>query len=136
MAWQLEAGAIQLKAAHSDTRHKKESSFMGKKERQDKKEKPLDRMTAKELRETALKIPEITGVHGMNKAELLAAIKKERGLADEKVKKSDVSVRQIKEKIQTLKAEKAEAHKNEDRTKVKILRRRISRLKKKTRRAA
>jgi polyhydroxyalkanoate synthesis regulator phasin len=93
-------------------------------------------MTAKELRETALKIPEITGVHGMNKAELLAAIKKERGLADEKVKRSDVSVRQIKEKIQTLKAEKAEAHKNEDRTKVKILRRRISRLKKKTRRAA
>lgn len=109
---------------------------MGKKERQEKKEKPLDRMTAKELRETALKIPEITGVHGMNKAELLAAIRKERGLADEKVKKSDVSVRQIKEKIQTLKAEKAEAHKKEDKTKVKILRRRINRLKKKTRRAA
>ena len=49
---------------------------MGNKEKEDKKEKPLDRMTAKELREIALKIPEMTGVHGMNKAELLAAVKK------------------------------------------------------------
>jgi hypothetical protein len=109
---------------------------MGKKEKQDKKEKPLYRMTAKELRETALKIPEITGVHGMNKAELVAAIKKERGLVDEKIKKSDISVRQIKEKIHALKAEKAEAQEKEDKEKAKVLRRRISRLKKKTRRAA
>ena len=109
---------------------------MGKKEREDKKEKPLDRMTAKELRETALKIPEITGVHGMNKPELLAAIKKERGVVDEKTKKSDVSVRQIKEKIRALKAQKAEAHDSQDKAKARTLRRRISRLKKKTRRAA
>ncbi|MES0349809.1 MAG: transcription termination factor Rho [Desulfobacteria bacterium] len=109
---------------------------MGKKEKEDKKEKPLDRMTAKELRETALKIPEMTGVHGMNKAELLAAIKKERGIVDEKIKKSDVSVRDTKEKINALKAEKAEAHKGKDKARAKVLRRRISRLKKKTRRAA
>ena len=109
---------------------------MGKKEREDKKEKPLDRMTAKDLRETALKIPEMTGVHGMNKAELLAAIKKERGIVDEKIKKSDVSVRDIKEKINALKADKAEAHKGNDKARAKILRRRISRLKQKTRRAA
>jgi hypothetical protein len=109
---------------------------MGKKERQDKKEKPLDRMTAKELREIALKIPEITGVHGMNKAELLATVKKERGIEDVKVKKSDVSVREIKEKIHALKTAKAEAHENRDKARAKILRRRISRLKKKTRRAA
>lgn len=109
---------------------------MGKKERADKKEKPLDRMTAKELREAALKIPGITGVHSMNKAELLAAIKKERGIVDDKVKKSDVSIRQIKKKISALKEEKAAAHENKDKPKAKILRRRISRLKKKTRRAA
>ena len=47
---------------------------MAKKEKPEKKEKPLDKMTAKELREIALKIPEITGVHGMNKAELLATV--------------------------------------------------------------
>ena len=33
-------------------------------------------MTAKELREIALEIPEIEGVHAMKKEELLAAIRK------------------------------------------------------------
>lgn len=109
---------------------------MAKKEKKEKKEKPLDRMTAKELREVALKIPEITGVHGMNKAELLAAVKKARGIVDEKRKKSDVSTREIKKKIRQLKAEKVQADESKDKAKTKILRRRISRLKKKTRRAA
>ncbi len=109
---------------------------MAKKEKKEKKEKPLDRMTAKELREIALEIPEIIGVHGMNKAELLAAVKKARGIVDEQVKKSDVSTRQIKEKIRELKAQQAQAHESKDQARVKILRRRISRLKKKTRRAA
>jgi len=52
---------------------------MGKKERKDKKEKPLDRMTAKELREMALQIQGIVGVHAMNKNELLVAIKEAKG---------------------------------------------------------
>ena len=108
---------------------------MGKKEKE-KKEKPLDKMTAKELREVALEIPEITGVHGMNKPELLATIKKARGIEEETAKKSDVSVRDIKKKIQELKALKNQANENKDKKKAKILRRRISRLKKKTRRAA
>ena len=109
---------------------------MGKKEKKEAKEKPLDRMTAKELRETALKIPDITGVHGLNKAELLAAVKKARGIEDVKVKASDVSVREIKQKIVALKVEKAEAHEKKDPVKAARARRRISRLKKKTRRAA
>ncbi|OEU78445.1 MAG: Rho termination protein [Desulfobacterales bacterium S5133MH4] len=109
---------------------------MGKKEKRDKKDKPLDRMTAKELREAALKIPEITGVHGMNKTELLTSIKKARGIVDEKTAKSDVSIRQIKEKIRTFKGQKAEAYENEDKVKAVILKRRINRLKKRTRRAA
>lgn len=109
---------------------------MGKEEKKEKQEKPLDRMTAKELREVALEIPEITGVHGMNKAELLASIKKARGIVDEEAKKSDVSVREIKKKIQGLKEMKAQAHESKDRAKADILRRRISRLKKRTRRAA
>ena len=109
---------------------------MAKKEKPQKKEKPLDKMTAKELREIALKIPEITGVHGMNKAELLATIKQERGMVDEEKKKTDVSVRDIKKKIQALKVQKAEAHEQGDKPKATVLRRRISRLKKKTRRAA
>jgi hypothetical protein len=117
-------------------RHEKENGVMGKKEKKDKKEKPLDRMTAKELREVALTMPEITGVHGMNKTELLANIKQARGIVDEKTKKSDVSVREIKKKIQALKGLKAQALDSKDKAKAGILRRRISRLKKKTRRAA
>ena len=109
---------------------------MGKKEKKEKKEKPLDRMTAKELRETALKIPEIIGVHSMNKPELLSAIKEARGIVDVQTKKSNVSIREIKKKILALKTQKAEAHENKEKARVRILRRRVSRLKKKTRRAA
>ncbi len=108
---------------------------MGKKEKE-KKEKPLDRMTAKELREVALGIPEIVGVHGMNKFELLSAVKKAKGIVDEVAKESDVSVREIKKKIRELKVLKTEANENKDKAKAKILRRRIGRLKRKTRKAA
>ena len=87
---------------------------MGKKEKKEKKEKPLDRMTAKELREIALTISEITGVHGMNKTELLANIKKARGIVDDKTKKSDLSVRDVKKRIQDLKGLKAQAHEGKD----------------------
>ncbi len=59
---------------------------MGKKEKKEKKEKPLDRMTAKELREHALTLGEIVGVHGMNKEELIAAIKEIKGISDDSAK--------------------------------------------------
>ena len=44
-------------------------------------EKPLDKMTVTELREIALEIPGITGVHGMKKPELLEAVKAAKGIA-------------------------------------------------------
>ena len=56
---------------------------MAKKERKEKKEKPLDKMTATELRKYALDLGEISGVHGMNKEELLSAIKQVKGIKDE-----------------------------------------------------
>ncbi len=40
------------------------------------KEKPLEKMTAKELRDAAIETSEITGVHGMNKVELIQPSKK------------------------------------------------------------
>jgi len=102
---------------------------------QEEKEKPLEKMTAKELREVAKEIPQITGVHGMNKAELVSAVKEARGIGEEK-KKSDASVRNLKVKIKSLKADRDAALEAKDREKATIYRRRISRLKKKTRRAA
>ena len=111
---------------------------MPKKERKEKKEKPLEKMTATELRKYALDLGEITGVHGMNKEELLAAIKKVKGLKEEGKKKAEtVSVRQLKEKAKELRAQKFEAiAAGEPRPKIDILRRRANRLKKRTRKAA
>ena len=100
------------------------------------KEKPIDKMAVKELKEVAKEIPEITGVHGMNKAELVGSIKKARGIEDAPKKKGDASVRDIKLKIRKLKAER-EAFLKADNKKMAIISRcRISRLKKKTRKAA
>jgi len=108
---------------------------MGKKIKETK-EKPLDKMTANELRDVGKQLPELTGVHGMNKAELVSAIKKARGITEDSVKKSDSTVREIKKKIKKLKTEREAALNNNDNKMAKIYRRRVTRLKKKTRRAA
>jgi hypothetical protein len=105
-------------------------------------EKPLDKMTVKELREVAAYIPGITGVHAMKKEELLSLIKEARGIVDDtpakkdKVTKSGLSVKEIKGKIARLKQEKASALEANDVAKRDVLRRRINRLKKQTRKAA
>ena len=111
----------------------------------EKKEKPLEKMTAKELREIALEIPDITGVHAMKKEELLAVIRKSRGIEEEvkkekkekKVKKkTEVSAADLKKKIREFKALKEGAVKKGDVRMAKIYKRRINRLKKRTRKAA
>ena len=102
----------------------------------EKKEKALDKMTAKELRELALTLGGIVGVHAMNKAELIAAVKEAKGITEEKVKKADVDIRSVKVKIGELKGKRDQA-KTDGKTKLAdSLRRRISNLKKKTRRAS
>ncbi len=106
------------------------------KKKKEIKEKPLEKMTAKELREVGKQIPEITGVFGMNKAELISAIKKARGITDDSPKSKDASVQEIKKKIQKLKTERETALSKNDAKMAAIYRRRITRLKKKTRRAA
>ena len=105
-------------------------------EKKEAKEKPLEKMTVTDLRELAKEMPEITGVHGMNKQELIAAIKKVRGIEEKVVKKTDATSREMKKKIKALKAERQAALESSDKKMATIYRRRISRLKKKTRRAA
>ena len=73
------------------------------------KEKPLEKMTVTDLREIAKEIPDIVGVHGMKKVELIAAIKKSKGIRDEPVKKSDASLGEIKKKIKAIKAQRQAA---------------------------
>jgi len=108
---------------------------MGSKKKEDK-EKPLEKMTAKELRELGKQHPEITGVYGMNKIELISAIKKARGIEEGPIRQADASVREIKAKIRSLRVSRESALESADFKKAFFLRRRISRMKKKTRRAA
>jgi hypothetical protein len=129
-------------------------------------------MTVKALREIAKEIPEITGVHGMKKEELLVAINEVRGVKEEAVKeeaveeeavkeeaveeeavksetvkadkstkakpvkKADSATGAIKKQIRALKAQRQAALGAQDRKMATVYKRRISRLKKKSRKAA
>ena len=110
--------------------------------------KPLDKMTVVELREAAKEeIPGITGVTGMKKEELREAIKEARGIKDEtpakKTKKKktagpkkEMTPREMKQEIVRLREEREAIRKDGDKKKLEIIRRRINRLKKMSRKAA
>ena len=108
-------------------------------------EKPLEKMTAKDLREMALGIPDLQGVHAMKKDELIAAIRKAKGLPEQEapkrktgaVKKKMVLTRaQWKARAVDLKAKREEALQREDWKMAMILRKRITRCKKNSRHVA
>ena len=100
------------------------------------KGKPLEKMTVKELRDMAKTMPGITGVHGMKKEELIVAIQDAKGIKAEPKKKADASIAVLKKKIKAFKIERQAALQAKDKKMATIYKRRISRLKKKTRRAA
>lgn len=100
-----------------------------------KLEKKLEKMTIKELREIALKIPEISGVHGMNKEELISALKRVYGIKEEP-KKIGSSVRELKAKVKKFKTLAEEAKKNKDWEKYERYRKLASNFKKRTRKLA
>jgi cell division protein FtsX len=112
----------------------------------EKKEKPLEKMTAKELREMALGLPGVHGVHAMKKEELIAAIRAARGITEPEPKKEKhivakkekiiLTASQLKQKVKELRAKRKELLQQRNWKMAEILRKRISRLKKLTRRAA
>jgi hypothetical protein len=67
---------------------------------------------------------------------LLAAIKKARGIVEKTGKKASTAVRDLKKQIKELKRQRRSALEAQDKKMAGIYRRRISRLKKRTRRAA
>ncbi len=120
---------------------KKEEPQEVKKEEQAAPEKPLDKMTVVELREFALaKDLGISGVHAMKKEELLPAIKEALGIKDEEPAKKGVEVKatvgEMKKKVLLLKEEKRTAIASKDKKKINVLRRRINRLKKRSKKVA
>ncbi|MFP4084152.1 MAG: hypothetical protein ACLFP9_04070 [Desulfonatronovibrio sp.] len=99
--------------------------------------KPLDKMTAKELRQLAIdQIPQITGASGMDKESLLSAIKEVMGITDEEGssgKAYQEQIKNLKQKIKDLQAKKLELPKS-DKNMRQALRKKIHSLKKRTRR--
>jgi hypothetical protein len=105
-----------------------------KKEQKQKKEKPLERWTIKELREEALTIPNVQGVHGMNKEEIIAALRQAKGIKAPDAKKGAQSVREVKAKVCELrKLKDNERSEGASKFRLQVLRKKIARLKKKTR---
>jgi hypothetical protein len=108
------------------------------------KEKSLDKMTVKELRDVAKGLG-AEGVSGMKKEKLLDFIRKAKAFPKEgpppqKVvkkakKKKELTVKELKKRIMAIKAKRAEALEKGDRRMATIYKRQINRLKKKTRRA-
>ncbi|HDZ89072.1 MAG: transcription termination factor Rho [Deltaproteobacteria bacterium] len=106
-------------------------------------EKPLSKMTAPELKEVAMEIPGLTGVHAMQKPDLIAVIREYYGIEEEepgkgkkKKVKLQVDVKEVKKKIVQLRERREQARAAKDKKGVEILRRRINRLKKQTRKVA
>lgn len=100
--------------------------------------KPLEKMTAKELRELAIeKIPQIVGASGMEKDELLQNIKEVFGLTDEETQGSPYKdqIGNLKREIKTIRAQKLDLPQSERKTKDR-LRKRIKKMKRHTRRLA
>jgi len=107
-------------------------------------EKPLTKMTVVELKEVAKEIPGAVGVTAMEKTDLLSLIKEYYGLENEAVEKkkkvkkvkAKASVKELKAKSIELRGKKTEVRKAGDPKQINILRRRLNRLKKQTRKAA
>ena len=110
----------------------------------EKKEKPLEKLTAKELREMALGLQGIHGVHAMKKEELITAIRAAKGIPEPEgkkerhvfIKKEKVILTsvELKKKVQDFRLKREEALQQHNRKLAEILKKKISRTKKMTRR--
>lgn len=98
--------------------------------------KPLDKMTAKELRALIVaKIPSIVGASGMQKDELVKSIKEVFGIVDTEggISPYKDQIFTLKKTIRDMRVMKGTVEARQERTKV---RRKINKLKKRTRRLA
>ncbi len=101
--------------------------------------KTIEKMTIIKLKEAILACPEHpTGVHGMNKTELIDVLKIINDIPVEKKKKTDKSgdVRKIKKEIKKLREERIKLLSDSKKAEAIILRKKAKRLKRKTRKAA
>lgn len=99
--------------------------------------KPLDKMTAKDLRQMVMdKLPQISGVSVMGKDEILKHVKEFFGISvegEKTVSPYKAQIATLKKEIKDLRAAKVE---KEGRKTREVARRKINKLKKRTRRLA
>ena len=96
--------------------------------------KPLEKMTAKELRQLAMeKIPQIVGASGMEKEELISKIKEVLGISEESaVSPYKEQISELKKEIKKLRMAKLEIPRKNRKERDKI-RKKIKKLRRKTR---
>lgn len=105
-------------------------------------DKPLEKLTVKELREIAAEIPHEKAIHDMKKDELVAFIKEARGIKDEAPAKKKHVVKlkmtkpELKARIRELRNLRLQALESKENKKAVMLRHQISQMKKKSRRVA
>lgn len=101
-------------------------------------EKELERLTATKLREVAKQYENITGVHAMKKEQLIVAIRQARGEDITTMYGKDASekIGTLKKKIKLLGNEKEAARESKDTKKVSLLRKKIKRFRRLTRKMA
>ncbi len=101
------------------------------------KEKQLEKMTVKELKEMALGMGGIAGVTAMKKEELIAAIREAKGLPVTKTREKPVdTVLEVKKRIREFRAQREELREAGRSVEAVQLGKKIGRLKKKTRKLA
>jgi hypothetical protein len=98
--------------------------------------KSLEKMTVPKLREEALKIPDLSGVRGMSKDELVRAIATAHGVDLSTRQRGGGTTSELKRLIHELRESIRSAIAEKDSTRVKRLRRSVRRLKAKTRHLA
>ena len=101
-------------------------------------DKDLEKLTATKLREIAKQYDEITGAHAMKKEALIIAIRTARGedLSSTETGSLSGKMGTIKKQIKNLRAEKDTIQETKDKKKVDILRRRIKKYRRMTRKMA
>ncbi len=102
----------------------------------------LENMTVVKLREEALKFPDMSGVHGMKKTELVDELAKLMGLPEEEKVKKKVKEKKgktkggLKKRIKSLKEKRPGAIEAKDAKGLKIIRKKIKRAKRDLRKLA
>jgi len=94
--------------------------------------KTLVKMTVPKLREEALKIEGVVGVHGMKKPELLNLLFEHFGIPIEK-KKVQKDTAAMKKKLKVLQGQREELRASGNKKQIKVLQKRIHNLKRGTR---